>query len=201
MSSRRIVVFNRVSADGYFSGPDGNLDWAVPDAEIDKGAVEAMPGFDTLLFGRRTYENFESFWPRVLTEGPTAPDPHSPGRSSPEFHSLAVWLNDVAKVVFSRSRKEVTWKNSRLIRELDPREVEAMKRQPGKDILIFGSGSIVSRLTEHGLIDEYHFIVNPLLLGSGLPMIHGVSKSTRLELLEVKRHLSGNVTLRYVRAG
>ncbi|QSQ27204.1 dihydrofolate reductase family protein [Pyxidicoccus parkwayensis] len=197
MSTRRIVVFDRVSADGYFAAPDGGLDWAVPDADLDKGAVSAMPGCDTLLFGRRTYENFEGFWPKALEELPSASDPHAEGRRSPELQAMAVWLTEVKKLVFSRTRKSATWKNTRFIPEFTPSMVEALKREPGKDILIFGSGSIVSLLTEHGLVDEYQFIVGPLLLGSGRPLIGGVSKRTRLELLQAKPFSSGNVMLRY----
>ena len=112
---------------------------------------------------------------------------------------MANWINETTKLVFSRSRKDVTWSNSRLLHELDPREIEAMKRQPGKDMMIFGSGSIVSQLTQHGLIDEYHFVVSPILLGSGRPLLGDVSKRLRLDLLEAKKYQSGNVMLRYVR--
>ena len=114
---------------------------------------------------------------------------------------MATALEQTPKLVFSRTRKEVTWKNSRLIAELDPREIAALKNQPGKDMIIFGSGSIVSQLTQHGLIDEYQFIVAPILLGSGRPPLDAGSIRLRLELLEVKRYPSGNVMLRYGRAG
>src|SRR4029079_11696089 len=100
-ASRQIVVFDRVSADGYFSAPDGNLNWVVPDPEIDKeGAAGSSghghdrvraadtPGTDTILFGRRTYDMFERFWPHVQGDGP-APDPHSPGRYTPEMRAFA----------------------------------------------------------------------------------------------------------------
>src|ERR1041385_8345870 len=119
---RTLTAFNRVTADGYFSAPDGNLDWAVPDEEVEKGAVDAMPGGDTIVFGRRTYDSFESFWPHALRDPTNAPDPHMPQRVSPAMREMAVWINDATKVVFSRTRKEVTWKNSRLLHELDPRE-------------------------------------------------------------------------------
>ncbi|HYH81936.1 MAG TPA: dihydrofolate reductase family protein [Longimicrobium sp.] len=79
--------------------------------------------------------------------------------------------------------------------------IEALKHQPGKDIMLFGSGSIASALTAHGLIDEYQFIVNPLLLGSGQPLIHGVPASLKLELVEASAFPSGNVRLRYTRLG
>jgi dihydrofolate reductase len=196
---RRIVMFNRVTADGYFAGPDGNLNWVVPDPELDRSAAEAIArsDTDTILFGRRTYELFQAFWPHSLDDSPTSPDPHNSGRRSPEMRDMAIMLNDTTKLVFSRTLKEVSWKNSRLLHELDPRAIEAMKRQPGKDMIIFGSGSIVSQLTQHGLIDDYHFVVGPILLGSGRPLLSGVPKSLRLDLLEAKAYPSGNVMLRY----
>jgi dihydrofolate reductase len=197
---RRIVAFDRVTADGYFTAPDGNLNWVVPDPEVDKAGAQATPGPDnTILFGRRTYDLFEKFWPHVLEESATAPDPHMPGRRSEDIRAMAVWINEATKLVFSRTRKAVTWKNSRLIHELDPREIEGLKQQPGKDMMIFGSGTIASLLTQHGLVDEYQFIVGPVLLGSGRPLLGDVSTLTKLKLLEVKEFPSGNVRLRYAR--
>lgn len=193
---RKIVIFDRVSADGYFSTSDGNLDWVVPDDEIDKAAGESMPHSDMMLFGRRTYEMFEAFWPKAL-EDANASDPHAPGRHPPGIHAMAAWINDSKKWVFSRTRKEVSWKNSQLFHEFDPKQINALKQEPGGSILVFGSGSVASQLTEHGLADEYHLIVGPKLLGSGRPLISGVSKQTKLELVEAKPYPSGNVVLRY----
>jgi dihydrofolate reductase len=195
---RRIVTFNRVSADGYFAGRDGNLNWVVPEAELDKAAAGST-GPGTMIFGRRTYEMFEGFWPHALDDSATAPDPHTSGRRSPEIRAMATWINEATKIVFSKTRQKVTWNNSRLLHELDPREIEAMKRQPGADIMIFGSGSIVSQLTEQGLIDEYQFVVSPTLLGSGRSLLSGVPTSSRLDLREAKEYPSGNVMLRYAR--
>ena len=197
---RRIVTFNRVTADGYFTDSQGSLDWVVPDEELDKAAMEGPRLFDTVLFGRRTYEMFERFWPRALDESPTAPDPHRPGRRSPAMRAMATFLNEATKVVFSRTRRDVTWTNSRLVRELDPREIEAMKNQPGRDMILFGSGSIASQLTQHDLVDEYQFVVGPVLLGSGRALIDGVSQRTRLNLLDARPYPSGNLMLRYGRA-
>ena len=204
--TRRIVTFNHVSADGYFSRPDGSLNWVVQDPELDRSVATTIEqskrdeGNDTVLFGRRTYEQFEAFWPHALGDSPTSPDPHHAGRSSPEMRAMAVMLNEATKLVFSRTRQKVTWKNSRLLHEIDPREMEALKGQPGKDIMIFGSGSVVSQLTQHGLIDEYQFIVGPLVLGSGRQLITGVPQSLKLDLLEAKAYASGNVKLRYARS-
>lgn len=198
---RRIVMFNRITADGQFADPDGNLGWIVPDETLDQEAASATasPRSGTLLFGRRTYEFFESFWRQFDDDGSApVPDPHAPGASQ-EQRAIADFINGATKVVFSRSRDEVTWRHSRLLRELDPDEIEAMKSEPGKDILVFGSGSIVSQLTEHGLIDEYQIVVNPTLIGSGRPLLSNLSKSVRLHLLEAKRYPTGNVMLRYER--
>jgi dihydrofolate reductase len=196
---RRIVMFNRVSAEGYFAAADGGLGWVVPEPELDRAAADNLGGAGTILFGRRTYEMFESFWPHAADDSGTAADPHAPGRS-PEMRAMAEWINNATKLVFSRTRKDVTWRNSRLLPELDPGEIEALKSGPGGDIMIFGSGSIVSQLTEHGLIDEYQLVISPLLLGSGRPLVSGVPKSLKLELVEAKAFPSGNVRLRYARA-
>jgi dihydrofolate reductase len=171
----------------------------VPEEQLDKVGADSLSDSDTILLGRRTYEMFESFWPHALDDTATAADPHSAGRRSPEIRAMAVWINNATKLVVSKTRKEVTWKNSRLLHHVDPREIDAIKRQPGKTIMIFGSGSIVSQLTQHDLIDEYHFIVGPILLGSGQSLVTGVSKRPRLNLLEAKQYPSGNVALRYAR--
>src|SRR4030095_7389971 len=175
---RQIMMFNRVSADGYFAAPDGNLNWVVPDDELDKAGADASPHADTVLFGRRTYEMFASFWPHVLEDSSTAPDPHHAGRRSPAMIAMAKMLNEAKKVVFSKTLKEATWNNTRVVREFDPKVIEALKKEPGKGIIIFGSGSIVSQLTEHGLIDEYQFIVNPVFLGKGKSLICGLPNTS-----------------------
>jgi len=199
-SARRIVTFDWVTANGYFAGPDGNLDWVVPDEEQAKSAAVSISGFDTILFGRRTYEIFEAFWGNVVVDDSgTVPDPHRPERRSLEHGAVAIAFNRMTKLVFSRTMKDVSWMNSRLVRELDPREIETMKNQPGKDMIIFGSGSIVSQLTQHALIDEYQFALCPIFLGKGQLLLTGVSKHLRLRLLEAKVLPSGDVMLRYAR--
>ena len=196
---RRIVMFNWMTVDGYFAGPDGSLDWVVPDDEQAKAAVEGMPQGDTVLLGRRTYELFASFWPKALDDSTTAPDPHHPGHRSEEQRAMAVWLNQATKLVFSGTLTEATWHNSRILDTFDPRAIGDMKAKPGKDMMIFGSGSIVSQLTQHGLIDEYQFMVCPVLLGSGRSLLSDVSKQVKLELREARSYPSGDVMLRYGR--
>lgn len=193
--NRGIVAFNRVTADGYFAGPDGSLEWVVPEPEVDARGAESVPSFDTILFGRRTYEMFERFWPRAVDDAGSGRPPHA-GRSA-ALETMATWVDAATKVVFSRTRERLTWRNSRLVRDFDAQAIEAMKQERGKDIIIFGSGSIVSQLARHGLIDEYQFVVSPSLLGSGQPLIGGAPAPTSLSLLEATAYQSGNVLLRY----
>ena len=193
---RRIVAFDHVSADGYFTTGQGGLDWVVQEPELERIA-ESLTGTGTILFGRRTYDMFEMFWPHALDDPKTAPNPHAAGQRSPEMRAMAVWINEAHKLVWSRTRKEVTWRNSRLLGEFDPRAVEAMKKEAGGDMMVFGSGTITSLLTEHGLVDEYQFVVSPVLLGRGRPLLAGLPRSARVALLEARPYASGNVMLRY----
>jgi hypothetical protein len=113
---------------------------------------------------------------------------------------MAVMLNETPKIVFSRTLKEATWANSRLVRELDPHEIEKMKKGRGENMMIFGSGSIVTLLTQHRLIDEYLFAVSPVLLGGGRTLLNGVGANLTLDLQEERRFPSGKVMLRYARS-
>ena len=113
------------------------------------------------------------------------------------MQAMAVYINDAIKIVFSRTLKDVRWKNSRLLPKFDPREVERIKQEAGSDIMIFGSGTIVSQLAQNDLIDEYQFVVSPLLLGDGRSLVSGISKTVPLKLTEAKPYKSGNVMLRY----
>jgi dihydrofolate reductase len=197
---RRIVMFNRVSADGYFAAPDGNLDWAVPEPALDAAGAGKLTETDTILFGRVTYQGFASFWPRAIDDSPTAAAPHGEPRRSAELRAMGVWINQATKLVFSKTLTEVTWQGARLVRAFDPAELAALKRGPGKDIMIFGSGTIVSQLTQHGLIDEYQLVVAPILLGDGKSLFRGIADRTALRLVESTAYPNGNLSLRYVRA-
>lgn len=192
---RKIVMFEHVSADGYFATSDATLDWVVSDDEVGKSAM-ASTHADTVMFGRKTYEMFAAFWPKALDDPKTAPDPHRPGARSATMHDMAVFLNKARKLVFSKSLKEATWTNSQLIRDFDPKAIEAMKREDGGGILIFGSGQIVSQLTRHGLIDEYQFVVSPVVLGAGRKLIEGVPRRS-VTLAEARSFPSGVAMLRY----
>lgn len=186
---RKIVMLNRVSLDGFFAGPNGEIDWFIHDPEVDKAAHEMMQP-DTLLLGRVTYQMFESYWP------PVAKDPNAPEGA----RNTANELNQMTKVVFSKTLSEVTWVNSKLVKGDIIKAVKELKQGKGADITIFGSSTIVQQLANEGFIDEYLITVTPVVVGTGKPLFKDVKKLD-LELVETRNFKSGNVLLHYKQAG
>lgn len=189
---RRIMMFQRLSADGSFAAADGRMEWVVPEPELDRDSASNTNSFDAVLFGRRTYDIFASFWPNVQGDAPGF---------SPEMRAFAAVLNAAQKLVFSRHQPTLPWRGSQLLGAFDAEQVAALKRRPGKDILVFGSGAIAALLAQHGLIDEYQLVLSPLLLGGGRPLFAGLPASVPLRLLQAKSYPAGNVMLRYAPAG
>ena len=191
---RRIVMFNWVSIDGFFAGPNGEIDWILRDPQVDQALRESgtddehtiLGGSDTMLLGNTTYTMFENSWPQM------AKDPSA----SEAIHKMADEVNRMNKVVFSRSRQAAPWENSRLLRGNLIEEVGALKQGKGTSILIFGSGTIVQQLTNAGLIDEYFIAVTPVVLGKGKQLFSEVQKRN-LQLKQSRQFESGNVLLRY----
>ena len=110
---------------------------------------------------------------------------------------IADRMNNLPKIVFSKTLEKVEWKNSRLVKENIAKEISKLKRQPGKDMVIYGSGSIVSALAQAGLIDEYRIFVNPIVLGSGKPLFKDIKNRLNLKLLNTKTFGNGLVLLCY----
>ena len=188
---KKIVTANWVSVDGFFAGPNGEIDWVVSDPEVVKAWHEVGDMHsDTLLSGRLSYQSFENVWPGV------ARDPNA----SEGMRKLAEEMNQLNKIVFSRTLKEVTWQNSQLFHGDLIEEVQRLKQGNGASIVIFGSGTIVAQLAEAGLIDEYLFTITPVVLGKGKQLFQDVKK-LELKLLETRDFKSGNVLLRYAAAG
>lgn len=182
---RKVIVFNRVSIDGYYAGPNGDIDWFIHDPEVDKAAHEMMNP-DTILFGKVTYQMFESYWPHV------AMDPNAPEGA----RMIANELSQMTKVVFSKTLKEVNWENSKLVNGNFAEEVRKLKEVKGADITIFGSGTIVQQLAQEGLIDEYLLVVTPVVVGAGKPLFKDI-KEMKLDLIETRDFRSGIVLLHY----
>jgi dihydrofolate reductase len=194
---RQINMWNQVSADGFFAAADGGLDWVVQDPEVQREGIAGMPNTGMLLFGRKTYDMFAATWPKILEAG-KGDNPHG-GPGGSEMLAFAKFLTDTPKLVFSKTLDAPTWANTRVMRELDPRAIAALKQDTGKDILVMGSGSIVEQLTQHGLIDNYAFMVSPVLLGTGRTLFRD-GKRTNLMFTSSKAFPSGCLVLRYARA-
>lgn len=186
---RKLIMLNLASVDGCYAGADGNVDWHNTDDEIMEYCVEVLKDVDTMLFGRVTYELYESYWPLVLAD----PD------VSEHERTAARMLGGLRKIVYTRSKKQSFWENSELRGALDPTEIRQLKEQDGKDILVGGSGTIVHQLTSFGLIDEYQFIVIPVILGAGR-QIFGYAPQIELKNVKTKNFNSGNLLLVYQKA-
>jgi dihydrofolate reductase len=183
---RKITMFNMMSLDGYFADARGSIDWHVTDDEFNRMAVENIQRYDTILFGRVTYQLFENFWPRAA-ENP---------KTSKEDVAIARKINDMHKIVFSKTLHELGWENAKVLADITPEAVLELKNQPGKDIVIYGSGSVVRQLAGLGLIDEYHVMINPVLLGAGKQLFAGVPQQ-KLTLIDRTLFESGNLLLIY----
>jgi dihydrofolate reductase len=180
---RKVIMFNMVTLDGFFAGPNGEIDWHNVDGEFNEFAIDQLGSADGLLFGRVTFQMMASYWP---TEAATTDDPIVAGK-----------MNALPKVVFSRTLVKAEWSNSRLVKGNVAEEITKLKQQPGKDLLLFGSADLASTLTRLGLIDEYRVMVNPVVLGSGKPLFKDVHQRFGLKLEKTKTFRNGNVLLYY----
>jgi dihydrofolate reductase len=182
----RLVVFENITLDGYFSGPDGDLGWSHrggKDPEWDEFVADNASGGGQLLLGRKTYELMASYWPT-----PQA------ARNDPE---VAKGMNSLPKVVFSRTLAKPAWSNTTVKKGDLAEEVRKMKNTPGEHIAILGSGSIVSQLAKEGLVDEYQIVVHPVVLGKGRTVFEGLEKRQSLKRIKTRAFNNGNVLMCY----
>ncbi len=181
---RKLVVFNHVTLDGYFVDMNGDMSWAHKnDAEWKTFAEGNAKGDGPLLFGRITYELMASYWPTPL--------------ASKNDPVLAERMNNLPKVVFSRTLDKASWNNTKLVKGDMAAEIRKMKKEPGEGMAILGSGSIVSQLAQEGLIDQYQIVVNPIVLGKGRTMFDSIKRKLTLKLASTRAFGNGNVFLCY----
>ncbi len=186
---RRVIVSNVMSLDGFVSGPNGELDWFVyagfvKGTEFGEYARTVISSVDAILLGRLTYEEFSSYWPTAKNDNPV----------------ITERINNLHKFVFSRSLKQVPWGDwgtASLVKEDAAVAVRKMKQEPGRDMVIYGSATLVSTLMKAGLIDEYQLVVYPVVLGKGRPEFKDLNQRYSLSLTEVKQFKSGAVKLVY----
>jgi dihydrofolate reductase len=188
----KIVVFNSLSLDGVMQAPGrpdedrrGGFEhggWAQPymDAVMGEVAAQGMAEGGPILFGRRTYEDFFSYWPHQ-TDNP--------------FTEV---LDNSQKYVASRTLHEpLPWQNSTLLKDDVPQAVTGLRKQPGKDIVVLGSGDLLQSLIRHGLVDEYMLLIHPLVLGSGRRLFPDDGSFARLRLVDSVATTTGVIIATY----
>ncbi len=180
---RQAFLFMMVTLDGFYAGPNGEIDWHNVGEEFNEFAIKQLDEIGTLLFGRVTFQLMASYWP---TPAAQENDPIVAGK-----------MNSLPKIVFSRTLEKVEWTNSRVVKENIAQEVTRLKQQPGKDLAIFGSSDLSVALIEQGLIDEFRIMVNPVVLGYGKHLFEGLNHRLNLKLLKTRTFNSGNVLFYY----
>jgi dihydrofolate reductase len=178
-----------VTVDGYFSGPNGDFSWAGKNPDDDEWnafVANNAKGGGVLVFGRKTYEIMKSYWP-------TPP-------AKRDFPEVAEQMNARQKIVFSKTLNSAAWSNTRIVQDDPVAVLRKMKQEPGADMTILGSGTIVSQLAEAGLIDEYEFVMVPVVLGEGRTLFEGVKGKHPLTLTKTRSFDNGNVVLWYAPA-
>jgi dihydrofolate reductase len=181
---RTLTVFNQVSLDGFFVDRNGDMQWAHKhDPEWQEFVTNNARGGGMLVFGRMTYEQMIQYWPtpQALKNTPV----------------VAERMNNMPKVVFSKTLDKATWNNTMLVKGDPPTEMRKMKEQPGPNMVILGSGSIVSQMAEHGLVDEFQIVINPLVLGQGRTLFSTVRERKSLKLTKSRTFQNGSVLLCY----
>ena len=182
--TRRLKVFNLISLDGFIADLNGDMSWAHRhDPEWLEFVQGNAQGGGEIIFGRITYDMMAGYWPTPM--------------AAQQNPSLAQHMNEMPKVVFSRTLNEAAWNNTRLFKGDVAGEVRKLKNEPGKDMVIFGSGTIVSQLAEENLIDDYQLVACPIVLGKGKSMFHGVTHKIPLKLTQSRTFGNGNVVSWY----
>ncbi|HEX7845751.1 MAG TPA: dihydrofolate reductase family protein [Chitinophagaceae bacterium] len=180
---RKIIVSMMVSTDGFIEDGKKQIDWHIWDREMEAYMINFFERIDLMLFGRVNWELMAGYWP---TEQGKKDEPR-----------IAERMNKLDKIVFSRTLIEANWENSTLLKELDAGFIRELKKQPGKDMVIFGGANIVNSFRKLDLIDEYQLIVNPVLLGNGTPLFGPAEERGTLKLVSATSFKCGNVILHY----
>jgi dihydrofolate reductase len=178
---RKVVASEFLSLDGVMESPD---QWHFPyfNDEMGQAVGEGFETSDALLMGRVLYEEWVAFWPQ----------------QDPEENPVAATMNNVSKYVVSTTLEgPLEWNNATLIGDNVAEEISELKRQPGKDIVISGSGALVRSLLEYGLLDELKLMIHPIVVGSGKRLFEDGEKQTALELVESKTFSTGVVYVTY----
>lgn len=185
---RKIISFMHISLDGFVAGPKGEMNWIKVNEEIFEHVGKRISQGDTSLYGRITFEMMENYWP-------TAGDKPNASRHDIE-HSK--WYAGVHKVVLSKTLNGKEMANTTIISNNLSDEINEIKKQPGSDILLFGSPTATHSLIQENLIDGYWLFVNPIILGKGIPLFTDIKEKIKLQLLNTKQFDCGVTELNYI---
>jgi dihydrofolate reductase len=178
---RKLILYMSMSLDGFLARTDHVIDWLGTSRDQDghrqRGVTELLGQTGLLLLGSGAYDEMSRAWPSSTS--PTGQ-----------------LMNSLPKVVFSSTLDSVEW-NARLSGRPVQEEIPELKREPGKDLVVFGGARFAHSLAEHRLIDEYRINVHPVALGDGLPLFHGLSEPLRLSLASTTAYPDGVVTHTY----
>ena len=183
---RKLVSLIHLSMDGFCAGPSGEMEWITVNPAIFEDADRVIATAGAAVYGRTTYGMMRGYWPTVLDDA-NAPE---------DRRAHARWVEDIEKITFSRTLKESDWNNVQL--KQDVKEITALKQQPGKNLLIFGSPCLVRSFQALDVIDEYWMFLNPVLLGAGIRFFEGAHK-TRFRIAEAKRFEPDVMRFHYAR--
>jgi dihydrofolate reductase len=184
---RNLIFFMHTSLDGFVAGLKGEMDWVKFDDTMFDFVATMTDQADTALYGRVTYEMMQSYWPKAGEKlNATKHD---------KEHSN--WYNRVSKIVLSKTMQETGLHNTKVIGDQLFENINKLKQQDGKNILIFGSPGASQSLLNLGLIDEFWLFVNPIILGIGMPLFKDITGTTKLKLVESKTFACGVIALHY----
>jgi dihydrofolate reductase len=184
---RKIILMLSVSVDGYFEGPDRDLDWQMVDDELHRHFNEQLRTMGAFLSGRVTHELMAGFWPTADLD---------PSSTAPMVEFAGIW-RDMPKIVFSRTLERADW-NTTVVREVVPEEIRELKAQPGGDMAL-GGADLAAAFMRHDLIDEYRLYVHPIVIGRGKPLFQPSDTKVDLRLAETRTFGNGVVLLHYQR--
>jgi len=176
-----------ISLDGYISTPNGDLSWAKLDEELFDWVYEMTQRSDMAMYGRVTYEMMQAYWP----DAGKKPD------ASEHDKQHSAWYNQVDKLVISRTLDGTDLPQTTVMGHHLKQEINELKEAGEKDILMFGSPGASLSLLELGLIDEFYLLINPIILGHGIPFLQKLPKTVNLQLLESQIFPSEVVLLHY----
>jgi dihydrofolate reductase len=191
---RKVILHMMLTLEGCVSGPNGELDWlfAIQDDEREKYIFDLYSKMDGALVGCETYQGMAGYWPSAASDA----------SGKERDRKFARRMNEMTKFVFSKTLEKVEWTNSRLVNGDVAEEVAKLKQQPGKDLVLCGGFRLAQTFVKLGLIDEYHLIVHPVVLGSGKRLfdIEGLKDGLNLKLESEKAFNSGVIALHYNKA-